>query len=135
MTLLDPTGRNLAPGGTRTSERDLQGGRSDAGPFRRRPDGFDRRHWQSVGFIWFTCTAGVDLGEEAMFAPRGVSVTATDIPLLIDPVERGKSRSGKIESNILTRRHKEETMSYARGVGVPSDDPIRVVVSKQNRFH
>ena len=67
-----------------------------------------------------------------MFVPRGIDVATTDKSVCIDPIERGKSRSGEIESNKLTRRHKEETMSYSGGVNVPSHNPVGIVVSKQN---
>ena len=120
------------PALSRISKLDLRGRRSDCRSFRRRLDSFDRRHWQSVGFVRFTCALRIDLRDEAVFVPRGIDVATTDKSVCIDPVERGKSRSGEIESNKLTRRHKEETMSYSRGVSVPSHNPVGIVVSKQN---
>ena len=120
-------GSHRAPFGARRypelSNLDLRSGRPDSRSFRRRLDRFDRRHWQSVGFVRFICAVGVDLRDEAVFVPRGIDVATTDKSLCIDPIERGKSRSRKIESNKLTRRHKEETMSYSRGVSCTVPQP------------
>src|SRR5439155_6624365 len=54
-----------------------------------------------------------DAGYESVGNAGSIDVTTSDIPLRTDSVKRCKGRPGKIESEEIVWRDKEESMSHA----------------------
>jgi len=62
-----------------------------------------------------------------------VNITTANVVSLVDSVERGEARAGKIERESLVRGDKQNTVGYSRAVAKSSYRPAAIIEPEKNR--